>query len=143
MAEVGLVRGALPVHGMKESPRGVPYIHTTHLRELSDNKASSLSIRTESSAKGRVGGWAVLLPRVGKPTRTQLKAIKLDTEVQLSDCVIALTCSTGRTAKLVSRTMQQNFSSLTQIYRGTGARYVTIARVKEWLSAEGIRVSDE
>lgn len=136
--DVTLVRGALPVHNMKESLTGVPFVHSTDLRAIGHCGHARDCVRTTSLAKGRVSGWAVLLPRVGVPSMAQVNAVRFPRAVQLSDCVVAISCKTRGDALMVALRIRRRFQSFTGLYRGTGARYVTLRRLTEWLCEHGL-----
>jgi hypothetical protein len=80
----------------------------------------------------------VLLPRVGNPRREQVVALYLQEPVQLSDCVISLQVVSLRDARLLRRRLLQKWDEFVCLYRGTGARFVTVARLQNWLHSSGI-----
>lgn len=88
--------------------------------------------------KGRVYGHVVLLPRVGVPIINNITEFYFKNEVQLSDCVIALKFDDKVTAQQCSKLIKSKFASLVYQYRGTGARYITIARLEAWLRSIGV-----
>ncbi|OWL86676.1 hypothetical protein B7O88_11745 [Halopseudomonas aestusnigri] len=135
---VNVVRGSLPVHMMISDPSGLPFIHSTDLKRIaSTGKAEGLS-KTGILAKGRTKGWVILLPRVGLPDCQAIKAVKLESTVQLSDCVIALEFTTKAAATKAEKRIQSRWAEFKDLYRGTGARYITIARLGLWLPAIAI-----
>lgn len=128
---VSVTRGGLPVFMMEKSRAGVPFVHSTDIKFVSDKR--HCFTLTKSNFSGRVSGWIILIPRVGVPDRHILKAVYFPDEIQISDCVIALEFSSRQQAKLAENRIGLNWDGLLSIYRGTGARYITIARLKEWL----------
>ncbi len=122
-----LIRGGLPVFEARRSTKGIPFIHSTDLLQLASGLAS---VDLQPIGRGKVSGHVVLFPRVGLPKKEQLKAISLQTTVQLSDCVIALRCANRERARLIESELGRNFDSLRAIYKGTGARYVTVERLR-------------
>ncbi|MEF8720264.1 MAG: N-6 DNA methylase [Candidatus Accumulibacter necessarius] len=133
-----IVRGGLQVHTMKESRLGTPFIHSVDIRTLVEQQdVSSLRI-TSNSAKGRVDGWMVLVPRVGKPAKELIQAVDVTETVQLSDCVIALQCTNKATATRLASRIKESWEDFCGIFRGTGAQYVTLLRLKEWLASRSI-----
>ena len=134
-----IVRGALPVHqlALAPCPNGTPvsFIHTTNLKNLVLNNEKLP--KTSTIRKGRVQGAVILLPRVGTPIKGHISALYLKKEVQLSDCVLALKFSSMARAKTAHRHINDNYNSLASIYRGTGARYVTVERLRSWLTSIG------
>jgi hypothetical protein len=83
-------------------------------------------------ARGKIEGMALLLPRVGIPLSAPL-VISLRNTVQLSDCVIALCFEEELVANDWQRVVAAAWPRLTQLYRGTGARYVTVRRLRALL----------
>lgn len=138
LIQTKIVRGSLPVHLSVSDPSGVPFIHSTDLKNIAvAGKFEGLS-KTRNVAKGRTKGWVVLVPRVGLPDCQAVKAIKLDCTVQLSDCVIALEFSTKAVAIKAEKRIHSRWPEFKGLYRGTGARYITMARLNLWLSTIGV-----
>jgi predicted RNA methylase len=131
-----ITRGNLAVFKFEATPYGRPFIHSTNLLELAKNSgACPLPIGTCTDKK-LMSGWVLLLPRVGSPNINALKSFYLNQDVQISDCVISLSFA-GKDASLEAEkrilAYWQEFSAL---YRGTGARYITLSRLKEWLMSK-------
>lgn len=136
-----LVRGSLPVHQMKPEVMGAPFLHSTHIRRLALGESLDSLPVTTSKAKGRVDGWVILLPRVGLPDKKFISVVNLDRTVQLSDCVIALMFDSESLAEIGGRIILEHWSTFHALYRGTGARYVTVSRLLEWLNSFGVTAS--
>jgi predicted RNA methylase len=136
--EAAVVRGCLPVHLMRPEYPGTPFLHSTDIRKLvSDFKFETLPT-TISFAKGRVSGWSILIPRVGLPNKDLLSITHLDRIVQLSDCVIALIFDSQNSAVIARQRLIFEWNGFYELYKGTGARYITISRLTEWLMTKGI-----
>jgi hypothetical protein len=138
---VTAVRGALPVHLAKAGKKGRLYVHTTNIRRLIKPVRGERVARTLVSAKGRIRGWAILLPRVGVPCADTIKPVFMARTVQLSDCVIGLTCATENDAKLVASRISERMKLFLWAYRGTGARYITLTRLESILMMFNIRLT--
>jgi predicted RNA methylase len=134
-----LVRGGLPLFEARSDRRGVSYVHSTDLGRLTRGEDAKALRRVRPLQRGRVSGAVILLPRVGVPLVGNVRAVCLSTEVQLSDCVIALSFSSLPLATSWERVLRKRlWSQLVALYHGTGARYVTVDRLQAWLSsAEG------
>ena len=132
-----LVRGGLPVHkAVLSAGEGLPLIHSTDLTALVDG-----SYRTKTVCpigRGCVVGAVILLPRVGVPSVRSIAPLEFERPVQLSDCVIGLRFRSYDAATKTAEMMRAESESLVGLYRGTGARYVTVRRVKEWCVSVGI-----
>jgi hypothetical protein len=138
---IDVVRGSLPVHLMKEEKGGTPYVHTTDIHRFFCHGKAKTFRRTKSAAKGKTSGWVILVPRVGTPSLATLKVIRLDRTVQLSDCVIALECRTKADASSVATRIERSLEMFIDLYRGTGARYITLDRLSERLASMNIHVT--
>lgn len=132
---VELERGGLPVHLSERTDDGVPFIHSTDLLPLAKGKLPSVEVKSGRIARK---GWILLLPRVGVPINSATRAVYLSRTVRLSDCVLGLWCEDRSIAREVEGILLWHWESLVQLYRGTGARYVTVARLKHWLDERGV-----
>jgi hypothetical protein len=133
-----LVRGSLPVHLRNYDPEGSPFLHSTDLRQVVLSGETLHLSKTSKISKGRVKGWVILVPRVGLPDVQLIKAIKIPEVVQLSDCVIALQFANKATALKAQSRICAQWIEFKDLYRGTGARYITMSRLSLWLPAIGL-----
>lgn len=140
VSEIDLIRGSLPVHSAKKDERGVPYVHSTDIANPRVKPQSSSRMRVKSNNKGAVRGWAVLLPRVGVPKIESIVVRDVRDTVHLSDCVIALRTTSRDRAYVVRNLLRRYWGTFVDIYRGTGARYTTVTKLKAWLETRGVRV---
>ena len=131
----GISRGRFSVCEMKKVKAGkkrLPYIHTTNMRtgELVDVAF------TKEGIKESVKGNGVLIPRVCNPNVE--KVVVYDgREAILSDCVILLHTRTKKEAVQLKRYLVKNWGDFKKNYVGTGARYVTIERLKDYFHYQG------
>lgn len=128
-------RGGLPVHLAQRCRAGLRYCHSSDLRELASSGGTSIRMlpRVAPISRGVVRpGLYLLVPRVGRPSLDQVVPVRVPEALQLSDCVIAIQIP-SRTPRL-SRAAQV---SLVQMYRGTGAPYVTVAQIVRWAWRRG------
>lgn len=128
-----LVRGGLPYFEAKKHCAGALYIHSTDLRSLAAGRVPSHRVKTIS--RGVVYGNVILLPRVGVPCKNSTRCLEFDRKVQLSDCVIALCCDNRKFGRKWQKKISDRWDELVMLYRGTGARYITIHRLHSWLEA--------
>lgn len=138
--EVILSRGGLQVHDFFNDHCGIPFIHSTSLRSIVEFGVIDSLGRTKVKRSGQVNKWVLLLPRVGMPKIEFTQAIFLRSKVQLSDCLFAIRFKTRMEAESIENVFKQNWESFESLYRGTGARYLTIKRLSEWLAAQDIKV---
>ncbi|RUP34639.1 MAG: hypothetical protein EKK45_03020 [Curvibacter sp.] len=133
-----VVRGGLQMHAFNRVSLGARVIHSTSLRSIAVDGVGAVSERTSIVAKGRISGWMLLLPRVGLPNEGAFCALYSEDEVQLSDCVMGMTFSSRDAAVSAQIKIRDHWKSLLCLYRGTGARYITIDRLIDWLYSIGI-----
>lgn len=138
LLRVKIVRGGLPVYTMCPEQKGIPFIHTTDIPNVVSDNNLSASIATKGISRGQVSGWSILIPRVGIPKLNLFTAVYLRSKVQLSDCVIALKCPDKDTASQLEERVKHYWGSFEKLYRGTGARYITLNRLEEWLISKSI-----
>lgn len=128
-----IVRGGLPNFQAKTARDGMHYIHTTALAPLANGEPADALPRVSPRGRGRVEGHVLLLPRVGLPKAQHIRPLYFEDPVQLSDCVIALTCGSERQAQRIQQHLDNQFVALKALYAGTGARYITVERLFAWL----------
>lgn len=137
-----IVRGGLQMHTFDRSASGTLVIHSTSLKPIAVGGIAAAKERTVVRAKGRISGWMLLLPRVGIPKEEAFRAFYSKEEVQLSDCVIGMRFSTKVAAIGAQQRILAKWKFLIDLYRGTGARYITIDRLADWLYGIGIHDRD-
>jgi hypothetical protein len=122
-----------PIVGLRA---GLPFVHSTELRQ------NMIDLHARRIRKGiaPIEGPAVLLPRVGLPDRRKI-AVLGPMKVVLSDCVLAIQCVTESEAAGLVRAMQRDWASIAQLYGGTGAPYLTMEQLANWLVSRGYLLS--
>lgn len=124
------LRGNVPMNIAKTSLSGMyNLVHTTNIRNNSLHSLN-ISITKESST---VSGPAVLIPRVGQPNINKVCFINADETYVLSDCVIAIQTESEEAANLLKEAIIQDEINFYNLYKGTGASYLTIERLKNYL----------
>ncbi|MCA8172475.1 methyltransferase [Burkholderia gladioli] len=133
-AQNTLVRGGLPCFEAMPVREGIPFIHSTDIKNLLHTTININTHKVQPFTRGIVKGYMILLPRVGVPQKKNIGVWFTQDNVQLSDCVIALLYPNRRTAHTAWTALLRNYESLVSLYRGTGARYITIDRLSEWIT---------
>jgi hypothetical protein len=133
-----LVRGTVQMHvtELSRPGRGKLLIHSTDL------VAGCVSLNKGRYVKNRgrtVSGPAVLLPRVGTPSRSKICVLAERREVLLSDCVIAIPCESLVAARALVRSIHERWLQFRRLYGGTCARYTSLTKLAGFLR----RVSPE
>ncbi len=130
-SHANIVRGRIHVHTAKPKRGGarVEFIHST---ELIDSlvKKSGLYVAPVHV----VTGPAVLIHRVGRPSRSKVCILEAGRRVQLSDCVIAIQADTYDGVHSIYDNLMAHYASLKSAYIGTGAPFITVSRLNGVLS---------
>lgn len=107
----------------KKAPR---LIHTSNIRngKLVDTRRVAFNIQQS------IKGYGVVIPRVCNPNPNKIALLDGQHNYILSDCVIVLKTSTKENAVQVKDFIIKNWISFESIYKGTGAQYTTLERVK-------------
>lgn len=133
-----VVRGGLQMHSFERIQKGVRVVHSTSLKAIACDGITVVKERTNICVKGRISGWILLLPRVGVPNREALCVVYIKEEIQLSDCVIGIKFFSKNEAFIAKNRIIVNWNALIDLYRGTGARYITIDKLVRWFGNIGI-----
>jgi tRNA1(Val) A37 N6-methylase TrmN6 len=138
-------RGGIQVHiarnnsGLCMNP--VPFVHTTSLNNVTNNNLDKCT-KTSLSACGRVKGPVILIPRVGVPKKEYTKIICLSEEVQLSDCLFAIKDFGDNSLLELETRIHDSWDDFVKLYKGTGARYVTISKLVNWFAHQKIHINN-
>lgn len=121
----GIIRGRKQVYRTENSLAGIPYIHTTHLR---DNAIIDTEILC-SDLSCAVSGPGVVIPRVGTPSQQKICVILGSQHYIMSDCLICIKTRTRGDATKLYEAIINNWELFVSQYAGTGARYITMKRI--------------
>lgn len=136
-ASVTLYRGKLPMcaAGQEKAAVSVPVVHSTSLRNYSVNFKQFETGRAQDTISGPV----VLLPRVGKPNKSKVVLYKGRCRFVMSDCVLGLRCWSN--LERVHSLILKEWSSISRLYAGTGAKFLRVAAIARVLRRLGIKVN--
>ena len=137
MPLVRIVRGTMPMFRVLSDSSGPRLVHSTDLRGARvfvDGRRGTIHCPVARAP-------AVMLPRVGRISEEKVAVYAGPDPLALSDCVLALECSSTQAAEMVRETLTDNFVALRNLYVGTGAPFITLARLKSLLAELGIRES--
>ena len=133
-----VIRGSCQVPRLRQDRRKPVLVHYTDIR----NAVVQLNGRHGSGEHRCVDGPAILIPRVGRITCGKVALLEAKRRVMLSDCVIALKPESLDGAHLLRERLLENFAQLSAQYVGTGAPFVTLARLTTVLSGIGVEVAE-
>src|SRR5262249_49003723 len=124
---VALVRGTVQMHDRANGPRTL--VHSTDLIQNS----VVLNGHVAPDHRPSVVGPAVLVPRVGQPSKEKICTYLRRKRVALSDCVIGLQCRTTEDALSVQNRLVSKWRKVVKVYSGTCAQYTTLGRIERLL----------
>ncbi len=125
---LSVVRGCTRMQNPAYSNRkkALPLIHTTNIQDGELVNLKCVLPRGQQT----IDGYGVVIPRVCNPSPKKI-ALLDGRQYILSDCVMVLSTSTLEEAKLVRDCIIDNWSTFVSLYKGTGAQYTTLERVKK------------
>ena len=135
---VRLIRGSCPAHRQRHEKQKPALVHYTDIR----NGTVLLNGRRGFGSFACVDGPAILIPRVGRVTAGKIAFYEGRHSVMLSDCVIALKPSSLKDAHILRNRLIDNLDQLRAHYIGTGAPFITIARLRAALVALGVQIDE-
>lgn len=126
---VEILRGKLSVYELPkfQNENGFPFIHTTNITDNRLNISDKKCIKESSTIKGP----AILIPRVGRPSKRKIVKVSNKESYVLSDCLIALLVENSQ-LEIVYDFVIKNWEAIKATYIGTGAKYTTIDRLSDF-----------
>ena len=115
-----------------QSINTVGYVHSTNLK---NGSVKNVRMYLPVSTIKTIEGPAVLLHRVGTPSKSKVSVIKVHERYGLSDCVIAILCRTYSAALAVRRLILSRGLEYMSLYQGTGAKYITMKRLSSFINS--------
>ena len=120
----GSIRMQNPVYS--NSTKALRLIHTTNIQVGRLVKLKRVLVENKSV----IDGFGVVIPRVCNPNPNKIALLDGKHAYVLSDCVIVLRTPTMGAAEQLRNHILNNWSLFVDIYKGTGAQYTTLERVK-------------
>lgn len=126
-------RGSISMHNIKKCKRhSVSLVHSTNIR---DNKIVGLKYKVEDNIS-HINGPALLIHRVGQPNLKKICIISFKEAYALSDCVIGIKTRTIKECQQLKKMITDHWHDFSNLYKGTGAKYITIERLKYFLGVK-------
>lgn len=135
---VRLIRGSCPAHCQRHEEQKPALVHYTDIR----NGTVLLNGRRGFGSFACVDGPAILIPRVGRVTAGKIAFYEARHSVMLSDCVIALKPPSLKHAHILRNRLIDNLDQLRAQYTGTGAPFITTARLRAALAILGVQIDE-
>ena len=123
-----VIRGCVRMQNLQlsKSKDAIPLIHTTNLRK-------GRLVGLVNILPGRnvlVKGNGVVIPRVCNPSPDKIVLLDETKTYALSDCVIVIKTENIVNARKIQNCIIDHWSDFVLVYKGTGAQYTTIERLK-------------
>jgi methylase of polypeptide subunit release factors len=126
-------RGSISMYNIQECKKpSVSLVHSTNIR---DNKIVDLKYKVRNTIS-YIRGPALLIHRVGQPNVKKVCIISSKEAYALSDCVIGIKTRTMKDCKKLKEMITDYWNDFENLYKGTGAKYITIERLKYFLNAK-------
>jgi predicted RNA methylase len=126
-------RGSIGMHNIQECKRhSIPLVHSTN---MIDNKIVGLKYKVKDTISS-ISGPALLIHRVGQPNIKKICIISSKEEYALSDCVIGIKARSITECQQLKKMIADHWNDFSNLYKGTGAKYITLKRLKYFLSVE-------
>jgi methylase of polypeptide subunit release factors len=122
-----ITRGQLSMNEIIEDTNSTKLlIHSTNLR---NNKIVNVKYKVNNNYP-LISGPGVVIHRVGNPKPSKVCAIKKTEKYILSDCLIFIKTETYTDSKELKEYILSNWTLFERLYKGTGAKYITLKRLK-------------
>lgn len=129
--DISVFRGKISMHTLNGAIKdGMHLVHSTNIR---NNSLVNLNYKTKSKIS-EIKGPAVLLPRVGLPNPQKICTISKEEMYVLSDCILAIKTKSYEQANQIKSELLNNWNDFSNLYKGTGAKYITLERLKLYLN---------
>ena len=124
-----IIRGQLSMNEIVEDSTSTKLlIHSTNLR---NNQIVDVSFKVKTNNQ-LICGPGVVIHRVGNPKPTKICTLKKSEKYVLSDCLIFIKTVTQLDANELKKHIILNWSSFEKLYKGTGAKYITLNRLRDY-----------
>ena len=127
LAVQSVTRGSIRMTDIVYSKKktAVPLIHTTNLQY-----GTLVNLKKIVLEQKGISGYGVIIPRVCNPNKNKIVILADAQQYALSDCVMFLETPPLEDAVEVRNYIRTNWENFKMIYKGTGAQYTTLKRVK-------------
>jgi len=131
-----IIRGQLSMNEIIEDPSSNNLlIHSTNLR---NNQIVNVIYKVKNNYP-LVYGPGVVIHRVGSPKPTKVCTLKKNENYILSDCLIFIKTETLIDSKNLKKYILSNWSSFERLYKGTGAKYITLDRLFDFFNLQKVK----
>ena len=131
---IKLLRGTSPNRAVQSDEHlSIPLVHSTELQGYT-LRASEKTVPRETRS---LCGPAVLIHRVGKPRRDKVVFMPKGPAFAVTDCVVALLSEDEEQCRRLQRSLTERYDLLERNYVGSGAPYITLARIQSVLETLG------
>lgn len=123
-----IIRGCVRMQNLQlsNSKDAVPLIHTTNLRK--GELVGLVNILPGHNVL--VKGNGVVIPRVCNPSPDKVVLLDENKTYALSDCIIVIRTENIVNARKIQNSIINHWNDFVSVYKGTGAQYTTLERIK-------------
>ena len=127
LAVSSVTRGQIRMNDVAFSKKqtAIHLIHTTNIQQ-----GKLVNLKKVVISHGAISGFGVVIPRVCNPNKNKIAILDGSRRYVLSDCVMFLKTETMEDAVETRNYILANWDMFKMIYKGTGAQYTTLNRVK-------------
>jgi len=129
---LSVFRGKMSMDKLSPCQEGKYLIHSTNLQ---NNNITNLDIKLNNPLS-EIYGPAILMPRVGKPKKSKVCIVGKYESYVLSDCIIAIKIPSIKEARLLYKYILNNWELIEEMFKGTGARYITLDKMNKFLNLD-------
>ncbi len=127
---IEIFRGKISMNNIPNGSGDYYFIHTTNLKK---NSLVNFNLKVNDNLS-KITGPALLIPRVGKPSRDKICFIKENETYILSDCILAVKAPNKEVGESLFNYFFENWHEVESLYNGTGAKYTTVEKLKHFLN---------
>jgi type I restriction-modification system DNA methylase subunit len=133
-----LQRGKVTVNASSKlkGRKSINFIHTTDISQHLINYKNLQLIAADKDTA--INGPVIILPRVGRPRVDKVTIYNSKAAMVLSDCLFSIKFHSEIDAVIAYNRIIDNWNNLSNLYTGTCARYITLNKLKNFLSSVGI-----
>ncbi len=125
-----IIRGQLSMNELLVDTNSTKLlIHSTNLR---NNQIVNVIYKVQNNYP-LISGPGVVIHRVGNPKPSKVCTMKKSEKYILSDCLVFIKTETHIDSKKLKEYIISNWSSFESLYKGTGAKYITLNRLSDFL----------
>jgi tRNA1(Val) A37 N6-methylase TrmN6 len=131
VGDLTIQRGRMGMYKIDKNKKcGIPLVHTTN---IINGRITGIKYKVNKKCS-RITGPAILVNRVGQPSKEKVCILLSKEMYAISDCIIGIKLDNISSCHKLKKMIIDNWSDFSNLYKGTGAKYITINRLKYFLN---------